>query len=87
MSRPSLRSINLNLLPILHSLLSTRNVTRSAEQLHMSQSAVSEALGKLRIQFKDDLLVKTGREMKPTPMALSIQDQLDASMESLGGLL
>ncbi len=79
--------MNLNLLPILQSLLSTKNVTRSAEQLHMSQSAVSEALGKLRIQFNDELLVKVGREMRPTPLALSLQDQLDETMGSLETLI
>ena len=87
MPQPSLRSVNLNLLPILQSLLSTLNVTRSAEQLHMSQSAVSEALGKLRLQFRDDLLVRVGREMKPTPLALSLQGQLEQSMSMLEALM
>ena len=49
----NLRSMNLNLLPILQSLLSTRNVTRSAEQLHMSQPAVSDALAKLRVHYTE----------------------------------
>ena len=87
MPRTNLRSINLNLLPILHSLLKTQNVTRSAEQLNMSQSAVSEALGKLRLQFRDELLVKVGRGMKPTPMALSLQDELNEVMQSLEELV
>ncbi|MEM7004136.1 MAG: LysR substrate-binding domain-containing protein [Pseudomonadota bacterium] len=82
-----LRSINLNLLPILQSLLETRNVTRSAEQLHMSQPAVSEALAKLRLHYEDDLLVKTGREMKPTQLALSIQQELNHSVAALEQLI
>lgn len=87
MPQANLRSVNLNLLPILRALLSTQNVTRAAEQLHMSQSAVSEALGKLRLQFNDDLLIKVGREMKPTQLALSLQAQLDESMRMLEELV
>lgn len=87
MQRTSLRSLNLNMLPILQSLLTTLNVTRTAEQLHMSQSAVSDALAKLRIQFKDELLVRVGREMRPTALALDMQDRLDASMRSVEDLI
>lgn len=64
-----LRSVNLNLLPILEALLASRSVTRSAEKLHMSQSAVSDALARLRAQFADELLVRSGREMFLTPLA------------------
>ena len=87
MMQRTLRSVNLNLLPILQSLLTTRNVTRTAEQLHMSQSAVSEALGKLRHQFNDELLVKVGREMQPTPLARSIEDRLHACMVAIEELV
>ncbi len=82
--RPSrLRSINLNLLPILQSLLTTRSVTRTAEQLHMSQPGVSDALAKLRIHYKDDLLVRAGGEMQPTQLALALQEELNGSIEAL----
>ena len=87
MHRRSLRSVNLNLLPILQSLLATQNVTRAAEHLNMSQSAVSEALSKLRLQFNDEILIKVGREMRPTPLALAIEDQLDAALMSIETLV
>ncbi len=64
-----LRSVNLNLLPILEALLSTRSVTAAGEKLHMSQSAVSDGLARLRVQFRDDLLVRKNREMVLTPLA------------------
>jgi len=82
--RPSkLRSINLNLLPILQSLLTTRSVTRTAEHLHMSQPGVSDALAKLRAHYNDDLLVRAGGEMQPTQLALALQEELNGSIEAL----
>jgi DNA-binding transcriptional LysR family regulator len=64
-----LRSVNLNLLPILEALLANRSVTGAAARLHMSQSAVSDALARLRHQFRDELLVHRGRGMTLTPLA------------------
>ena len=82
--RPSrLRSINLNLLPILQSLIATRSVTRTAEHLHMSQPGVSDALAKLRAHYRDDLLVRTGGEMRPTPFALQLREELNGSIEAI----
>ncbi len=73
-SRPSvhLRSVNLNLLPVLEALLFSRSVTQAAAKLHMSQSAVSDALARLRAQFRDELLVRSGREMFLTPLAQNL---------------
>jgi len=78
-----LRSVNLNLLPVLNALLSSRSVTQAAGKLHMSQSAVSDALARLRIQFRDELLVRSGREMTLTPLA---QDLLGPLGEALARL-
>ena len=83
MRQSRLRSINLNLLPILQSLLKTRSVTRTAEHLHMSQPGVSDALAKLRTHYNDDLLVRAGGEMQPTQLALALQEELNGSMEAL----
>lgn len=71
-ARHSLRSFDLNLLPILRELLRHNNVTHAAETLGMSQSAVSEALKRLRHHFGDELLVKVGRAMVKTNYAKSI---------------
>lgn len=79
----SLRSINLNLLPILRELLRKRNVTRAAETLNMSQSTVSEALGRIRELLNDEILVQQGRMMVPTAYAERLAAALD---ETLGGI-
>lgn len=79
----SLRSINLNLLPVLHELLIQVNVTKAAEALFLSQSATSEALGRLRILFDDPLLVKEGRTMYLTPFAKELIPQVKDAYQAM----
>lgn len=59
----NLESMDLNLLITLDVLLREESVTEAAHQLGLSQSAVSHALGRLRDQFDDELLVRSGRKM------------------------
>lgn len=77
---PNLRGVNLNLLPILHEILKQRNLTRAAEMLNLTQSAVSNALKQLREHFGDDLLVRDGRRMRRTELAESLAEPLDLAM-------
>lgn len=81
--------IDLNLLVALDILLAERNVTRAAERLHITQSAASGVLARLRDYFEDPLLVQVGRDMRLTPLAESLVDQvrdiivrIDSAMES-----
>jgi LysR family transcriptional regulator, nod-box dependent transcriptional activator len=46
--------LDLNLLVALDALLTERNITRAAERLHLSQSAMSNALSRLREYFEDE---------------------------------
>ena len=64
-----LRSLNLNLIPILYELLHCASVSETARRLHLTQSAVSGSLGQLRVLFKDELLVRNGRTMVLTEKA------------------
>lgn len=63
------RTLDLNLLRIFVALDETRNVTRAAEQLGLSQPAVSAALSRLRDHLGDALFVRVGNGMAPTPRA------------------
>ena len=65
----SLARLDINLLVVLRAIDEHRHVTRAAEFLGVSQSAVSHALSRLRDVFSDDLYVKTPRGMVPTPKA------------------
>jgi len=78
-SSKTLRLVNLNLLPVLRQLLRTRSVSRTAEDLNLTQSAISASLRKLRGLFDDELLVMRGREMVLTDRA----EQLIAPLEAL----
>lgn len=64
-----LRRLDLNLLHVLHVLLEERSVSRAAERLHLSQSATSHALARLRRHFNDPLLTRTRNGMQPTTRA------------------
>lgn len=79
--------LDLNLLIALHALLEEQSVRVASERLHLSQSATSSALGRLRDYFADDLLVLKGRNLVLTPRGQelldpvrSILDQIQATM-------
>lgn len=61
--------LDLNLLVTLDALLDERRITRAAERLNLSQSAISGMLAKLREYFDDELLVPVGRNLELTPLA------------------
>lgn len=64
--------LDLNLLVALDTLLTHRHVTRAAERLCLSQSAMSGSLARLRTHFKDELIVQVGRKMVLTPLGESL---------------
>ncbi len=74
---------NLNLLPTLKVLLETRNISRAAELLHLSQPSISKQLAQLRNEFDDELLVREGQRWLLTPRAELLAAQL---ADSLGAL-
>src|SRR5215469_5503956 len=61
--------LDLNLLVALDALCAEKSVSRAGERLHLSQSATSGALARLREAFHDPLLVQVGRKMALTPLA------------------
>jgi LysR family transcriptional regulator, nod-box dependent transcriptional activator len=79
----NLRGINLNLLPVLDEIVRQRNLTRAAERLNMTQSAVSNALKQLRDHFADDILVRDGRRMRLTELGLALVAPLDEAMGAM----
>ncbi|WED27761.1 LysR family transcriptional regulator [Vibrio sp. DW001] len=68
-----LSRVDLNLLVSLKVLLKERNVSRAAEQLFVSQSAMSRTLAKLRTMFADDLFIRTSSGISPTPKAIELE--------------
>jgi DNA-binding transcriptional LysR family regulator len=72
--RMNLASFDLNLLLVFRALLAERHVTRAGQRVGLSQPAVSAALNRLRGIFDDDLFVRSGGEMTPTPRALALAE-------------
>ena len=70
------KRIDLNLLVYLDALLRERNVTQAANQLNLSQPAMSNGLRRLREMFDDPLLVRTSEGMTPTERALELEPQI-----------
>ncbi len=69
----NINRIDLNLLVYLDALLRERNVTQAANQLNLSQPAMSNGLRRLRDLFDDPLLVRTSDGMTPTERALELE--------------
>src|SRR6476469_3004164 len=65
----NLSSIDLNLFLVLHAVMEERSASRAAARLHVTQSAVSNALARLRVLLGDPLVVRSGRGLVPTPRA------------------
>jgi len=68
--------LDLNLLTVLDALLEEGSVLGAADRLRLSSPAVSRSLGRIRRLTGDDILVRTGRTMTPTPYALAVREQV-----------
>lgn len=68
--------VDLNLLTALDALLEENSVQAAADRLHLSPPAMSRTLARIRKATGDDILVRTGRTMTPTPRALALRDEV-----------
>lgn len=68
--------IDWNLLPALNALLHESSVSRAAVQLGVTVPSMSRMLARLRVALGDPLLVRAGRELVPTPLALELRDRV-----------
>lgn len=69
----NLRSVDLNLLTIFDAIMAERKMSAAADKIGMSQPAMSAAVSRLRITLKDELFIRTGSGVKPTPRALELE--------------
>ncbi len=82
-----LRKVDVNLLVVLDAILTEQNLTRAGDALGMTQPAVSGALARLRQQFDDPILVRTGRSFELTPRALELIPLVSDAMTEVSRLL
>ncbi len=68
--------LDLNLLPALDALLEEGSVAGAADRLHLSAPAMSRTLSRIRRATGDQIMVRTGRTMTPTPYALAVRAEV-----------
>jgi DNA-binding transcriptional LysR family regulator len=71
-----MHSMDLNLLSALDALLDEGSVIGAARRMNLSPPAMSRTLGRIRAALGDEILVRAGRRMVPTPRALELQGRV-----------
>lgn len=79
----NIASLDLNLLRVFNALMQERSVTRAGERIGLSQPAVSAALNRLRHLVGDQLFVREGNTMVPTPRAIALSGAVRDAMTSI----
>ncbi|WP_240695163.1 LysR family transcriptional regulator [Corallincola luteus] len=79
-----LRNQELNLLMVFDAIMTEGSITRAADRLALSQPAVSNALSRMRLVWKDELFVKDGRNIQPTAYAQNLWAQIREPLQQLG---
>ena len=64
-------------------MMRERSVTRTAEHLGRTQSAVSHSIGKLRVLFRDELFTRDGAAMRPTPRAVELLTDISVALATI----
>lgn len=78
-----MRSQDLNLLVIFDAIMTEGAITRAADRLNITQPAVSNAVGRMREIWKDDLFLKDGRNITPTLFAQNLWAQVKGPLEEI----
>lgn len=82
-----LKEMDANLVVVLDALLVDSSVTKAAERLGRSPSAVSHALHNLREIFNDELFVRAGQRLVPTPKATAIAPTVHIVVSGIESLI
>lgn len=83
----NLASLDLNLMVIFDALMKDRHLSRAGDRVGLSQPAMSHALRRLRGVLGDDLFIRRGGAMDPTPRALALADPIGGALDRLRAAL
>lgn len=75
-----IKDIDLNLLRLFDAVCRTRNVSRAADALDITQPAASQGLARLRTLLGDPLFVRAGAGVRPTPKAEALAEAVRQAM-------
>jgi DNA-binding transcriptional LysR family regulator len=87
MNLEQLARYDIKLLVALQVLIEEGNVTRAAERLFVTQSAMSKMLARLKETFGEELFIRTSHGIQPTDRALALKLLLNNALDALGVLL
>ncbi|HVZ19821.1 MAG TPA: LysR family transcriptional regulator [Vicinamibacterales bacterium] len=82
-----MKNLDVRVLAVLRELQRTANVSHAAQNLGLSQSAISMSLARLRHHFNDPMFVRTSRGMEPTPYAERLLVELNEALEKVESAL
>lgn len=82
-SEIELRRLDLNLLLVFSAVMRERSVGRAASRLFLGPSAISMALARLRETLGDELFVRAGRRLEPTPRADALWAEVEPALSRI----
>jgi DNA-binding transcriptional LysR family regulator len=83
----NISGLDLNLFRVFQAVLEEGSTVRAAKRLSVTQSAVSNALTRLRDAIGDPLFVRSGRGLVPTPRAEQMRPGVTEALRKLDGVL
>ncbi|MED9657596.1 LysR family transcriptional regulator, partial [Escherichia marmotae] len=78
-----LKKFDLNLLVIFECIYQHLSISKAAESLYITPSAVSQSLQRLRAQFNDPLFIRSGKGIAPTTTGLNLHHHLEKNLKNL----
>lgn len=78
-----LKKFDLNLLIIFECIYQHLSISKAAETLYITPSAVSQSLQRLRTQFNDPLFIRSGKGITPTVTGINLHHHLEENLNSL----
>jgi len=78
-----LKDIDLNLLRLFDAVYRTRNVSRAADLLDLTQPAASQGLSRLRTLVQDPLFMRSAGGVQPTPKAQRLAEPVRQALATL----
>ncbi|GAA3942626.1 LysR family transcriptional regulator [Litoribacillus peritrichatus] len=81
MKLEELARYDIKLLVAFQVLLEEQNVSRAAERLYVTQSAMSKMMARLKDMFGEDLFFRTTHGIQPTERALALREPLYTALE------
>lgn len=82
-----MNNFDFNLLIVLNALLEDNSVNLAAKKLNVTAPAISKSLNKIRILFNDQILVRSGTKLTPTPKATSLKKSIRELVDRIESVL